>query len=190
MEIFIETQRLLLRQYTKDDVDNLFELNNDPDVLHWLPYLQVDRAKIQDDIQRYISSYKKYKGYGTWAAIEKSKKAIIGWFMFLPFKELPYFNPELGNPEDIELGFYFRKDAWGKGYATEGSLALILKGFLELGTQRVMGTAMAANKASIRVMEKAGMKLEKSFFYEELEALKIPAQEVVICGLNKAEFRQ
>lgn len=190
MKILLETKRMILRQYTEDDVENLFELNNDPGVFKWLPYLQVERAKIQDDIQRFISYYDKYNGYGTWAAIEKSKNKFIGWFMFLPFKEMPYFKPELGDPDDIEIGFYFLKDVWGRGYATEGSRALILKGFSEFGTLRVMGTALAANKASIRVMGKVGMRLEKNFFYEEMESLKIPAQEVVICGLNKEEFQQ
>jgi len=46
--------------------------------------------------------------------------------------------------------------AWGKGYATEGSRALIRKGFTELGVQRVVAEAMAVNVASRRVMEKAG----------------------------------
>ncbi|MBT6338761.1 MAG: GNAT family N-acetyltransferase [Desulfobacula sp.] len=47
---------------------------------------------------------------------------------------------------------------------------LVLKAFFELGTQRVMGTAMAVNNASIRVMEKAGMKLEKKLLYKGMES--------------------
>ncbi len=190
MKTFIETDRMILRKYTENDVENLYKLNNDPGVYHWLPYLQVDRAKIIDDIRRFTSYYEKYNGYGTWAAIEKSNKKFIGWFMLLPFKEMPYFDPELGAPEDIEIGFYFFKDVWGKGYATEGSKALILKGFSELGTQRIMGTAMAVNSASIRVMEKIGMKLEKKLLYKGMESLRIPEVEIVVMGLNKETFHQ
>ena len=54
-----------------------------------------------------------------------------------------------------------RKSSWGKGYATEGSQALVSKGFADLNVQRVVSWALTANKASIRVMEKAGLKFEK-----------------------------
>ncbi len=76
-----------------------------------------------------------------------------------------------------------RKAAWGKGYATEGSKALIFKGFSELGTQRVVSVALAANVASIRVMEKADLKLENKFVYES------HGQQVVVYVLNKDEFK-
>lgn len=190
MNTYLETENLILRQYTESDVDALTSLNNDPDILHWIPYLQRERDKIKEDILRYFSYYKKYVGYGAWATIEKSSSAFIGWYMFLPFGELPYFNPEFGDAEDIELGFYFTKATWGKGYATEGSKAIISNGFSKLGTQRVMGTALSRNKASIRVMEKVGMQLERKFIYQELESWGIPAQEVVIYGLNKNTYQK
>ena len=76
-----------------------------------------------------------------------------------------------------------RKAAWGKGYATEGSKALIFKGFSELRTQRVVAVALAANVASVRVMEKAGLKLENRFVYQG------HGQEIVIYALNKDDFK-
>ena len=66
-------------------------------------------------------------------------------------------------PGEVELGYRLRKSAWGKGYATEGSRALIRKGFTEFGVQRVVAEAMAVNQASRRVMEKAGLKLVRTF---------------------------
>ena len=63
----------------------------------------------------------------------------------------------------VELGYRLRKPAWGKGYASEGSRALIGKGFTEFGVQRVVAEAMAENMASRRVMEKAGLKLVRIF---------------------------
>ncbi|MGH3188927.1 MAG: GNAT family N-acetyltransferase [Streptosporangiaceae bacterium] len=56
-----------------------------------------------------------------------------------------------------------RGRAWGKGYAAEGSRALIRKGFTELGVQRVVAGAMAVNTAWRRVMEKAGLRLVPTF---------------------------
>jgi RimJ/RimL family protein N-acetyltransferase len=56
----------------------------------------------------------------------------------------------------VELGYRLRRQAWGRGYATEGSRALIRNGFTELGVRRVFATTMAVNLGSRRVLEKAG----------------------------------
>lgn len=61
---------------------------------------------------------------------------------------------------------------------------MILKGFSELGTQRVVSSALAVNIASIRVMEKAGLKFERKFIHPEIEP------EVVKYSLSKNEFKQ
>jgi len=76
-----------------------------------------------------------------------------------------------------------RKVSWGKGYATEGAKALVLKGFSELGTQRVVSIASSWNRPSIRVMEKAGWKFVQKYIHPEIEP------EVVIYALNKEEFK-
>lgn len=186
MKIFLETERLILRQFTEDDADNLFELNSDPDVVRFTPDVgqPTEYKVIQTQIlPRFFSYYKKYDGYGVWAVIEKSSQEFIGWFLFRPAMHASYFDPALANPMDIELGYRLRKVAWGKGYATEGSKALIFKGFSELGTQLVIAVALAENVASIRVMKKAGLKLEKRFFYEG------NGQEVVIYVLKEDEFK-
>jgi RimJ/RimL family protein N-acetyltransferase len=75
-----------------------------------------------------------------------------------------HFRPRQdADPGEVELGYRLRKSAWGKGYATEGSRALICKGFTEFGVQRVVAEAMAVNMASRRVMEKSGLKLVRTF---------------------------
>lgn len=188
MKIFLETERLILRQFTQDDADNLFELNSDPDVVRFTPDANqsIDYTIIQNQLlPKYFAYYQKYDGYGVWAAIEKSSQEFIGWFYFRPVVYASYFNSALANASDIELGYRLRKNAWGKGYATEGAKALILKGFSQLGTQRVVAVALAVNLASRRVMEKVGLKFEKKVFYEE------NGQELVICvyALNKDEFK-
>ena len=184
MNILLETERLILRQFTEDDTDNLFELNSDPDVVRFTPEQENERSIIPTEmLPKMFAYYEKYDGYGVWAAIEKSSQEFIGWFLFRAVEYASYFDPALADKSDIELGYRLRKASWGKGYATEGSKALISKGFKDLGTQRVVAVALAANVASIRVMEKAGLKLEKRFIYEGI------GQEVVIYNLSKNEFK-
>ena len=70
------------------------------------------------------------------------------------------------NPERVDPGYRLRRSAWGKGYATEGSRALIREGFAELGVRRVLAETVAVNAASRRVMEKAGLACVRAFHQE------------------------
>jgi len=157
VEIFLETERLVLRRFTEDDVDNLVELDSDPDVMHFINGGRpTPRHEIENDLlPTFIDHYARYAGYGFWAAIEKSTGRFVGWFHFRPAKA--------AHPNEVELGYRLCKSAWGKGYATEGSRALIDKGFAELGVQRVVAFTMVVNVASRRVMEKAGLRFVRTF---------------------------
>lgn len=157
MEVFLETERLLLRRFAEADVDNLFELNCDPEVMRFLNGgIPVPRDAIQNEtVPRYLGEYERFPQFGHWAAIERSTGEFLGWFSLAP--------PDGDSPADVELGYRLRKSAWGKGYGTEGSRALIRKGFAELGVQRVFAKAYEDNLASRRVMEKSGLRLVRTF---------------------------
>jgi len=157
MQIFLETARLVLRQFTEDDVENLVELDSDPDVMHFINGGRpTPRREIVDDVlPAFLDHYERFAGLGFWAAMEKSSGRFVGWFHFRPATD--------ARPDEVELGYRLRKSFWGKGYATEGSRALIHKGFAELGVQRVVAFTMVVNVASRRVMEKAGLRLVRTF---------------------------
>jgi RimJ/RimL family protein N-acetyltransferase len=157
MEVFLETPRLLLRRFTADDVDHLVELDSDPDVMRFITGgVPTSREEtVNEVLPAFLGYYDRYEGYGFWAVIEKATGNFLGWFHFRP-------GPEAG-PGEVELGYRLRKSAWGQGYGTEGSRALIDKGFAELGVQRVVAEAMAVNTASRRVMEKSGLRLVRTF---------------------------
>jgi RimJ/RimL family protein N-acetyltransferase len=157
MQIFLETERLALRRFTVNDVDNLVELDSDPGVMHFInggrptPRSEIER----ETLPAFLDYYQRFAGYGFWAAVEKSTGRFVGWFHFRPAKD--------ADPDEVELGYRLVKSAWGKGYATEGSQALIDKGFAELGVRRVVAYTMVVNIASRRVMEKAGLRLVRTF---------------------------
>ncbi len=172
----LETPRLILRQFTLGDVDLLYDLDSDPEVTQYTP-LQgkpPDYDQMRDLILPHmLSYYRLYPGYGFWATVERSSEEFIGWFHFRPDRE------EVGA---TELGYRLKRSAWGQGYATEGSRALIFRGFTQLSTPRVVATAMEANQGSIRVMEKVGLKFEGRFIHHGTQT------QAVKYGLNRQDF--
>src|SRR3954462_3412580 len=109
MQIFLETERLLLRRFTEDDVDNLVELDSDPDVMRFINGGRTTpRQEIESDVLPAFLDYERVAGYGFWAAIEKATGLFVGWFHFRPGKSAP--------PGEVELGYRLRKSAWGKGF--------------------------------------------------------------------------
>ncbi len=184
MTVFLETDRLLLRQFTPDDTDALYELDGDPDVIRWtnLDGRRAPYALYRDVLlPRNLAYHAQYPGYGYWVAIEKATGDWLGWFHFRPARDAP---------DEIELGYRLHKSAWGRGYATEGALALVRKGFRELGTARVSATALAANRASIRVMEKAGLRHKSDYTYEftDPETGQVTGHPAVQYALDRRDF--
>ena len=155
---YLETERMVLRRLTQDDAENLFELDSDPEVMQYLTGgVPNTRAVIlEKTMPRFLGCYEHYDHLGYWAAIEKTSGAFMGWFHFRPYRE---------NPEETELGYRLKKTHWGQGFATEGSEALINKGFRELGVTKVVATTMSVNVRSRRVMEKVGLRFEMEFVY-------------------------
>jgi len=132
MHIFLETGRLTLRRFTEDDVDNLFDLNSDPEVMRYITGgRSTPREEVRDEIIAFhLDFYGRCDQFGTWAAEARSTGDFLGWFHFRP-----------GPRRSADLGYRLRRAAWNLGYATEGSRALIHKGFTDLGVQRVYARA-------------------------------------------------
>lgn len=157
MNVLLETERLILRRFTSDDVDNLVELDCDSDVMfHITGGRPTPREEVETDVlPAFLSYYERFAGYGFWAVVERATGDFLGWF---------HFHPGEGHPDDEpELGYRLRRSAWGEGYAAEGSIALIHKGFTEFGVRRVLAETMVVHTASRRVMEKAGMRVVREF---------------------------
>lgn len=160
MHVFLETERLILRQFTAEDVELLVQLDSDPEVMRYLTGGPPTPREVleHDHIPHYLQYHRESAGFGFWVALEKETGAFLGWF---------HFRPNEGDPADEpELGYRLVRSAWGKGYATEGSRAIIRKGFEEFGVRRVYATTMTVNTGSRRVMEKSGLSFVRTFFMD------------------------
>jgi RimJ/RimL family protein N-acetyltransferase len=146
----LETDRLLLREWTPDDAEAAFAIFGDPEVARFLgasgePH--PDLAYTRAGMERLAAHYPKWNGYGSWAAVEKATGEVIGGGGLV----------QLENGPDVEVFYQFRRDRWGMGYATELTKGLLSYAFERLELPRVVGVAYPANTASHRVMLKAGM---------------------------------
>ncbi|WP_435810424.1 GNAT family N-acetyltransferase [Streptosporangium canum] len=184
MQIFLETDRLTLRRFTGADEDDLVELDGDPEVMRFLNGGRpTPREEIRDRVlPAFLGYYERSEGFGFWAAVERSTGRFLGWFHFRPRRDEP-------REGEVELGYRLRRAAWGSGYATEGSRALIHKGFTELGVDRVFAGTMAVNLGSRRVMEKSGLTLVRTFHQDWPDAIDGSEHGAVEYALNRADWQ-
>ena len=142
-----------------DDLEDLVALDSDPEVLrHINGGTPIPRRRTENEtLPRFLWYHARGPDAGFYAAIEKSSGRFLGWFHLRP-------DPDEPRPDETELGYRLRRDAWGNGFATEGSRALVRKAFTELGMRRVVAWTMVVNMRSRAVMEKCGMRLVKTVF--------------------------
>jgi RimJ/RimL family protein N-acetyltransferase len=181
VQVFLETDRLLLRRFTSADADDLVSLDADPDVMRYVTGgIPTSREEIENEVlPAFLGYYQRYEGYGFWAIIEKETGEFLGWFHFRPRED--------GAPGEVDLGYRLRKSAWGKGYATEGSRALIRKGFTEFGVQRVVAQAREAVAISaVLVSQFATVALVLAFllFGERLGRLQVAGVVLIVTGVT------
>ena len=150
MNTLFESKRLYFREFSEEDAKDLYELNSDPLVIKYTgdpPFESIESAR------QIVINYDHYRkhGFGRWAAIRKEDNKFIGWCGLK-------YNEE----NEIDLGYRFFQDEWGKGYASESARATIKYGNEELGIKEFIGRSANENGASIRVLEKLNFKFIKS----------------------------
>jgi RimJ/RimL family protein N-acetyltransferase len=161
----IETERLVLRPFTADDVDHLVTLNSDPDVMRFLTNGNpTAREKIEQEIlPTWLSYQEQYDHLGYWALQERESSAFLGWIAIEP-------RNASGDADgtQAELEYRLVKRAWGNGFATEGSVALIAAAFAEPSVTRVWARTMAVNSLARSVLERSGLSFVRTV-HEKLD---------------------
>jgi len=113
-----------------------------------------------------LAVYERHPGLGTFAAHEKASGRFVGWFGLQPTGRAGTQPVGEGFHAVVDVGYRLSREVWGKGYATEGTRALIDKAFGELGVERVVADTMAVNTKSRRVMVKSGLRFVRVFHVE------------------------
>ena len=152
----IETERLFLRPFRKEDGAAMYELNDDPEVLQYTGDVQFENMQA---VETFLENYSQYVDYGVGRLIVIFKETgeILGWCGLK-------YHPET---EEYDIGYRFHRRYWGKGYATESAIAVLKDGVDRMGIKEVVGRARVENKASIHVFDKLQMLFVEEFIEDD-----------------------
>lgn len=145
------TPRLRLREFRLDDFATTHVYGSDPEVTKYMTFGPNSEAETRVFLDRVIAQQAEQPRPGYELAVElRETGEHVGGIGFRAGKR-------------ADFGYVFRREAWGKGYATEGARAILTFGFGELKMHRIIATCDVRNVASAHVLEKLGMRREGHF---------------------------
>lgn len=159
--MILETSRLRLREFSRDDADALALVISDPKTMRFYP-APFDQAGVEQWIERNLRRYVEY-GHGLWAMALKSTGELIG--------DCGLTCQNVDGINELEIGYHVRRDLWRRGLATEAARACRDHGFDHLSAERIISLIRPENLASRRVAEKNGMKIWKETIHQNLQHL-------------------
>lgn len=146
-ELELRTPRLVLKPYVEADLDPMAEMFGDPEVTAFTYLGRQDREGTAQVLRDYMAVFAD-AGYGMFAVRDTGGAYVGEAGLFVP--------PAAASADTLALRYALNRSAWGKGYATEASRAVIDDAFGRLGLERLMAGVVADNVASVRVMERLG----------------------------------
>jgi RimJ/RimL family protein N-acetyltransferase len=154
--VVLDTERLRLRKFTREDVAALEVVIGDPVAMRWYA-APFDHEGVIAWIERNLARYEN-EGHGLWAMVLKSSGEMIG--------DCGCVTQEVEGEKAIEIAYHVRRDLWGNGYATEAARGCIEFAFKKLGAKRVISMIRPGNVSSRRVAEKNGLTCDKIVFWK------------------------
>jgi len=148
----LETERMTLRPFTIDDVDDVLRLFSDPVAMQFSLTGVRDRVATAAWLELVIDRTQR-DGHGFWAAILKETGAYVGHAGLL--------RQQVEGRDEVEIAYWFLRSHWNRGLATEAARACRNYGFGKLNRERLISLIVPGNVASRRVADKVGMNLER-----------------------------
>jgi RimJ/RimL family protein N-acetyltransferase len=144
-----ETERLVVRRWSLDDLDAAAAIYGDPEVMTFLGDGQplYDPAQVRAWLAKRISGYDEHPGLGGWAMQRRDDGTVAGTVLLQPFP----------GEADVEVGWHLARAAWGAGYATEAAGGALRHGFDVLGLEEVYAVVNPINARSLAVVRRLGM---------------------------------
>ena len=167
MSFTLQTPRLTIRTFERDDADVWIAMVSDPEVRRFLPPGPVPTVETFERALESRIAMEREIGYAMWAVDDRTTGTFIGQCGIRPANSM---DESAGS--EIDLAYHLARVAWNKGYATEAATAVLAHGLGPLGLDCIMAVVVPENVGSWRVMEKAGMHYEGLADYHGLKGLK------------------
>jgi RimJ/RimL family protein N-acetyltransferase len=149
----LETDRLIFRHVNIDDLDDLYALYCDPEVIKYIPDAPRSSEETRQELEWHMNGHPRHPELGLWATIHKASNQFIGRCGLLPWT--------IDQREEVEVAYLLAKQYWGQGLGTEAARAIAQYGFEQLHLYRLICLIDQENEASIRVARNIGMTFEK-----------------------------
>lgn len=163
MNIFIKTDRFILREIEESDLDAMFQLDNDPEVHQYLGNNPINNKEQALAVIQFIRNQYQENEIGRWAVVEKATNNFVGWSGFKLITE-----PTNEHVNYLDFGYRFIRSVWGNGYATECGLACMAYAKTFLKEYDIHAMADQRNIASKKVLEKIGFEATDSFVDQQI----------------------
>ena len=157
--------RLSFALMSRDDADLLYELDQDKDVMRYVNGgVITTREYLSDVLLPRMHAYRnEAEGWGLWKVLITETNQFIGWVLVRPMN---FFNdvPEIDN---IEMGWRFKRESWGNGYATEAAMSIKVAIRDQGRAKKISAIAFEANTPSIKIMLKLGLNYIKTDIHQD-----------------------
>jgi RimJ/RimL family protein N-acetyltransferase len=173
----LKTSRLLLRDILESDAQALFDLDSDPEVLRYAGRRPAaDVAAYRERTRTVYLPMQAHLWQGVRVVQDLDSGDFLGWVFVRPATASPVA-VELGwdDPGEVEIGYRLRRSAWGRGIASEAAGALLQQALADPTTVAVVACAESGNLASLRVLDKLGLRRvgERALADQEVVMVKL-----------------
>lgn len=162
-DIYVETENIILKPYSMDDFEDLYEAYSDKNVMKYIPEGTMTREWLTNLINWMVNycyennTAENMNKFGV-SVEDKKTHRVIGWCGLGTFD---------CNPVEVEIFYGLRSEYWGRGFGTEAASAMLEYGFNTIGLKRIIALVNTDNIASQKVIKKIGLKYEKMFYTDD-----------------------
>lgn len=175
IKVIIKTHRLILREWKPEDLASFVRFNADSKVREYFATIKSYEETVVE-YRLILEEFKKY-GRGYWVISPAESGEFMGLIGLKYVDSIYPFAPA------VEIGWGLFSEFWGKGYATEGALAVLEYGFKTLTLHEIVSYTPQSNMRSRRVMEKIGMRRSKNGDFDDPQLE--PGHKLLQCVLYR-----
>lgn len=181
-EFRLETDRLLLRDWRDKDWPEFFRVTNTPAVMRWLGGVLDDDGMAKQ--RGRVEASRAANGFCFWTIDRKEDGALLG-FCGLKRADAPGSTVT----GEVEVGWRFREDAWGQGYAKEAAMAALDAAFDRFGAERVVALTVIDNTGSWGLMERLGMVRRAELDYDDMR-YEPPWRRAIVYSIDRTGWER